>query len=280
MKIIRSSQQMARNIITETLASKEEFLPILEHFIERSIQEEFENSDDHGPISYFSFYQKFLPQIAHRSFGYIYEYSQSPIEKIFLSSLLLLAVKNRMPCLHITPPMEDALELISAFREKHMLIMKLVDSYKEVTGDENLVDFEASLNEKVISGSLPKEAALEIQVHENVIKHFEWNSYHFTLQAGLPHIKVDGRPIRVDLLIWVPGDESIKIVIECDGFAYHSSKETFQKDRIRDRVLQMNGYRVLRFSGAEINKDPAKISSEVLDLLDALDKNEHNNRVL
>lgn len=78
----------------------------------------------------------------------------------------------------------------------------------------------------------------------------------------------------------MPGGESIKIVVECDGYAYHNSKENFQGDRMRDKQLQMNGFRVIRFSGAEINKDPTKVSSELFDLLEVLDEDKEEKRVL
>ncbi len=266
-------------LITETLADKEEFLPVLNHFITCSIQAQLEESEDRGPLSYYAFYEQFLPQVAHRSYEYIYSYGQSPIEKIFLASLLLLAVKSQMACLHITPPMKNAPQQIAEFRTHHLLIMELIESYKVATGDEELIEFETALAEQVKTGRLSEEDRLNIGVHRSIIQHFEWNAYHLTLQAGLPDIKINGKAIRVDLLIWVPGDESVKIVVECDGFAYHSSKQSFEADRVRDRMLQRNGYRVIRFSGAEINKDPVKVSHEVFDLLQALDQDEKGNRI-
>ena len=36
------------------------------------------------------------------------------------------------------------------------------------------------------------------------------------------------------------------IVVEFDGFRYHSSKAAFQKDRERENLLVANGYRVFR----------------------------------
>lgn len=266
-------------LITETLVDKEEFLPVLHHFIASSIQAQFEESEDHSPISYFSFYQHFLPRIAERSCDYIYAHAQSPIEKIFLASLLLLAVKSKMACLHVTPPMKNAPQQMKEFRTQHLAIMQLIATYKMATEDVELVNFENALDKQVQLGKLSNEDRLEILVHQNIIQHFQWDAYHLTLQAGLPEIKVNGKSIRVDILIWVPGDESVKIVVECDGFAHHHSKESFSADRARDRILQLNGYRVLRFSGAEINQDPVKISHEVFDLLQALDQDEVGKRI-
>ena len=47
---------------------------------------------------------------------------------------------------------------------------------------------------------------------------------------------------RVDFVL---GD---RLVVEVDGFAYHSDPAQFEADRRRDAVLSTLGYRVLRFS--------------------------------
>ena len=46
-----------------------------------------------------------------------------------------------------------------------------------------------------------------------------------------------------------------KIVIYCDGYEYHSDSNSFQKDRQQSRELQIKGWIVLRFGGAEILND-------------------------
>lgn len=55
---------------------------------------------------------------------------------------------------------------------------------------------------------------------------------------------------EVDLLVagW--------IVIECDGFAYHSGRQAYRNDRFRDRSLAARGYVVLRFTWEEIVNRP------------------------
>lgn len=49
-----------------------------------------------------------------------------------------------------------------------------------------------------------------------------------------------------------------KLVIECDGHEFHSSKEQIAHDNERNRTLILNGYDVIHFSGSEIYKEPAK----------------------
>lgn len=47
------------------------------------------------------------------------------------------------------------------------------------------------------------------------------------------------------------------LVVECDGFAYHSGRREYREDRRRDRALAALGYRVLRFTWDDIMADPA-----------------------
>lgn len=43
-----------------------------------------------------------------------------------------------------------------------------------------------------------------------------------------------------------------KIVIECDGKAFHSREDQKTRDAERDKYLKDNGYEVTRFTGSEI----------------------------
>lgn len=83
-------------------------------------------------------------------------------------------------------------------------------------------------------------------------------------------MKLKGKTIRPDLAIWVPADPTVKIIVECDGFDYHSDPKAFQRDRIRDRQLMEAGYSVRRYSGSEIYKDPIATGRELVDYLHGL----------
>lgn len=61
-----------------------------------------------------------------------------------------------------------------------------------------------------------------------------------------------------------PYFETPHVVIECDGHDFHErTKEQAMRDRSRDRAIQDLGYPVLRFTGAEIWRDPWSIAGEV-----------------
>jgi len=66
-----------------------------------------------------------------------------------------------------------------------------------------------------------------------------------------------------------------KINVECDGDTYHTSKEAIKKDRRRNNTLTSSGWTVLRYSGAEINRDTKTCVKEVkknIKMLGGLDK--------
>ena len=54
-----------------------------------------------------------------------------------------------------------------------------------------------------------------------------------------------------------------KIDVECDGEVYHSSKDAQVKDRKRNNELASCGWLVLRFTGAEINKDTKRCVKQI-----------------
>lgn len=68
----------------------------------------------------------------------------------------------------------------------------------------------------------------------------------------------DVGPYRADFLVYtgVPSDRYI-FAIECDGHAFHEkTKAQAERDKKRDRSVVAQGIVVLRYTGAEINRDP------------------------
>lgn len=47
-----------------------------------------------------------------------------------------------------------------------------------------------------------------------------------------------------------------KIVIECDGYGSHHTKEQLNRDIYRENELKLNGYSVIRFTGSQIYNTP------------------------
>jgi len=82
--------------------------------------------------------------------------------------------------------------------------------------------------------------------------------------AGFPRpetqrmIKVGGRVRRIDFRI--PGTP---ILIEADGYAYHSSPEAFEKDRARNNSLIARGFVVLHWTWAGVRDHPEVLIAQL-----------------
>lgn len=66
---------------------------------------------------------------------------------------------------------------------------------------------------------------------------------------------------RVDFIL-----KDARLIIELDGHDYHSTKEQLERDAIRQRYLTRAGYSVIRFTGREVNRDPAACVAEVREM--------------
>lgn len=62
------------------------------------------------------------------------------------------------------------------------------------------------------------------------------------------------RTIHADLAYPV-----LKIAIECDGYSAHGNARSFEDDRARDADLHALGWRVLRFTWAQLTYEPQKV---------------------
>jgi very-short-patch-repair endonuclease len=58
-----------------------------------------------------------------------------------------------------------------------------------------------------------------------------------------------------------------RLVIECDGFAAHGTREAFERDRARDRALQVAGWRVVRITWRQLTDDADVIAWQLARLL-------------
>ena len=67
---------------------------------------------------------------------------------------------------------------------------------------------------------------------------------------------------RVDL-----AHRRLKIVIECDGFEFHSDRKAFNKDLVRFTMLVAGGWRPLRFTWSQVMFDEEWVLARVLDVL-------------
>src|SRR5207244_5778968 len=84
----------------------------------------------------------------------------------------------------------------------------------------------------------------------------------FQLNVRLP-IAFDGQSqMEIDFL-----NEPLRIVVELDGSQHLSDAETYRRDRRKDRLLQQNGYLILRFLAEDIGKDRDGVLDSILQSL-------------
>jgi len=75
---------------------------------------------------------------------------------------------------------------------------------------------------------------------------------------NLPLQLRDGKFVRLDVAF-----EELKLAIELDGFAYHSSADRFQRDRTRQNALVALGWTVLRFTWQDVAERPGYVIATI-----------------
>ena len=80
------------------------------------------------------------------------------------------------------------------------------------------------------------------------------------LPKPLPNRVVEGQ--RVDLLF-----PHHKLIIEIDGFQFHSSRHAFENDRRRDQILIAAGYTVIRITWHQLTQEPYKVIATIAQAL-------------
>jgi very-short-patch-repair endonuclease len=59
-------------------------------------------------------------------------------------------------------------------------------------------------------------------------------------------------------------DPDLGIAIEVDGRAFHSDRRSFERDRVRQNILTLRGWIVLRFTWERIINDPEGVIADIL----------------
>lgn len=77
-----------------------------------------------------------------------------------------------------------------------------------------------------------------------------------------PEVNVPVGRLTVDFL-W----RARHLVVETDGYEYHHGEVAFEDDRERDLALRRRGLDVLRYTGRQLEREPALIAAEIRDRL-------------
>lgn len=54
-----------------------------------------------------------------------------------------------------------------------------------------------------------------------------------------------------------------RLIVEIDGYAFHSSRAAFERDRLRDADLQALGYRVIRVTWRRLTEEPSAVVAAI-----------------
>ncbi|SFK12197.1 Very-short-patch-repair endonuclease [Halobacillus dabanensis] len=99
---------------------------------------------------------------------------------------------------------------------------------------------------------------VEASEYEKCESPIERRLYNGLVSYGLhPRTQYNVGVYRIDIAF--PG---LKIAIECDGKAFHSTASQKAHDRKKDRYLRKNGWKVMRFKGSTIYRNlPSTVKS-------------------
>jgi len=83
-------------------------------------------------------------------------------------------------------------------------------------------------------------------------------------KAQLPPPEVNGSVAGYEVdFLW----RAERLVVEVDGFAFHSSRDRFESDRRRDGRLAARGYRVMRVTWRQITREPEALLARLAQAL-------------
>jgi very-short-patch-repair endonuclease/predicted transcriptional regulator of viral defense system len=87
------------------------------------------------------------------------------------------------------------------------------------------------------------------------------------IRAGrLPHPQTNAKVGRYEVdFLWARQ----RLIVEVDGYAFHSSRAAFERDRTRDGDLQAQGFAVLRLTWRQITEEPHPVLVHIAQLLAA-----------
>ena len=77
-------------------------------------------------------------------------------------------------------------------------------------------------------------------------------------------IDLDGVRFEVDF-VW----HERMLVVETDGEEAHATRSAFQRDRWRDQLLQAAGYRVMRVTWHQLEREPEQVVSRICSALES-----------
>ena len=103
-----------------------------------------------------------------------------------------------------------------------------------------------------VLGQAPKMTPIEEVVFLRLEQHADREGWRIIPQCPIGKYRAD---FLIDNYYSMKMKRTVGLVIECDGHDFHErTREQAQKDKLRDRTMQADGFLVFRFTGSEIWK--------------------------
>ena len=103
--------------------------------------------------------------------------------------------------------------------------------------------------EQILYFSIPLYWKIENGIQIYPQKEINCNEHHYRVDIYIECVKIVPEMDKYYFL-------KHPLVIECDGYNYHSSKEQMQYDYKRENDLKIAGFNVIRFTGSQIYSNP------------------------
>jgi hypothetical protein len=244
------------------LEAEDRFRELSAFFAKKSIDELCEGTEGTSMKSYVQAGVKLLVEKCHHTVSAL---SGSPIECVFARSVMLSFLRNGLPLVFM-PAFRDTLVDIREYRQQLQQLDEFVEWYQRHHG--SAIVSGQYLDQQVASGKMPKEERPWI---EELLLLYHYlpcrDAWHVSLQPKFPRL-LGERGVRPDMLFWKPSLPNHHLLVECDGYEFHRSRDSFDADRKRDRALKALGYDVFRFAGRQINAEPVMSAHELFVFLD------------
>jgi very-short-patch-repair endonuclease len=143
-----------------------------------------------------------------------------------------------------------AVQFVESPIEKYMLLGLTLASFEDVAGIVTLV----IQGKHHVVGERPAMREMYIQPQAQI--------GDYRVDFLLTHVGTDWRARNDEAGSLAKWQAKAHLVVECDGYEYHRTKEQMKRDNERDRWLQSLGYPVFRFSGTEIWEDPMQCAAK------------------
>jgi hypothetical protein len=164
--------------------------------------------------------------------------------------------------LRLTCPVRTALDM--ARDQPQLPAVVAVDSALRL-GQVSLADLRRELSSRRRWPSYPAVAAILELVDPTSGSVWETVARCLFVTAGLPapvcqyEVVADGVVLaRVDFA-W----PAARLIVEIDGFRWHSSQEAMRSDHARQNGLELDGWTVLRYAANDVRDEPGRVAAEV-----------------